>query len=189
MTTIALLRGINVAGARPLPMAELRALCTDELGLRDVRTYIASGNLFFTSDRDAAEDAARLKTAIDARWGYDVPVVTRTLSELRAIRAANPFPEAPDDKWLHVVFLDRDPRTGRQRESDADAAARVDGLDPDRAPGDRYAVVGREVYCWYANGSGRSKLTLDWMERQMKVTGTGRNWRTLNKLIDIAEKG
>jgi len=168
-------------------MAELRALCADELGFSDVRTYIASGNLFFTSTRPAHEDAARLKAAIAARWGYDVPVVTRTLEELRAVRDANPFSDVPNDKWFHVTFLDRDPRVGVRGEADEAAAARVDELDPNRAPGDVFRVIGREVYLRYADGSGRSKLTLAWLERQLKVTGTARNWRTLNKLIAIAE--
>ncbi|MCO4770813.1 MAG: DUF1697 domain-containing protein [Deltaproteobacteria bacterium] len=184
--TIALLRGINVGGKNKLPMAELRAVC-EELGFRDVKTYIASGNLFFTSDMSPAEDGIRLKTAIAERWGYDVPVVTRLREDVLAVRDGNPFGVPAEDRWLHVLFLNRDPQLGPQGLMDPAGVAAVRGLDPEREPGDRFAVVGRHIYALYANGSGRSRLTGSWLERQLKVTATARNWRTVQKLIALSE--
>ncbi len=178
MTTIALLRGINVGGARKLPMADLRAFCGD-LGFLDVRTFIASGNLLWSGTQPgspAARDAvAALHEGIRDRWGYEVPVVTRQAAELVAVRDGNPFPDAPQEKWLHVAFLDRAPEQ-----------AAVDALDPNRGPGDRFAVRGRHIYLCYGNGSGNSKLTGDWFERQLGVTATARNWRTLKALIELS---
>jgi uncharacterized protein (DUF1697 family) len=165
----ALLRGVNVGGRGKLSMPELVG-AFESLGHEDVRTYIQSGNVVFRSRRaDAGRVSAALERAIAESFGLETKVILRTHSELEAIAAGSPFAEAP-----HVVFLDRAPKP-------AAAAA----LDPERSPGDRFAVAGREVYLSLANGAGGTKLTLDWLERGLGVAGTQRNWNTLLKLIEL----
>ncbi len=165
MRHIALLRGINVGGHNKLPMAELRALC-EELGFRDVKTYIQSGNVAFDGEGDVA---SALRAGIAERFGLTVPVVVRTREQVVAARQANPF--EVHDKLLHLAFLDR--------------AVDGRGLDPDRSPGDVFAVSGDVIYVRYGTSSHKSKLTLKWFEKQLGCVGTGRNWRTVGKLLDL----
>ena len=103
----------------------------------------------------------------------------RSAAELAAVAATNPFlDEEPDRdaKTLHVAFLSARP-----------TAAAVAKLDPDRSPPDAFAVHGREVYLSYPDGSGRSRLTLDYLEKTLGVTGTARNWRTVQRLATLLE--
>jgi uncharacterized protein (DUF1697 family) len=172
-TFVALLRGVNVGG-KTLPMAGLRT-SLGELGLEAVVTYLQSGNVVFDSDREADT----LRTAIERRiaedFGVAATVIMRTPAELELAAKRRPFGAAEQRlTGLHVVFLDARPAAG--------AAAR---LDPDRSPPDRFRLVGREVYLHLPNGAGRSKLTLDYIERCLGVYGTARNRRTLLELLAL----
>ncbi len=173
---LALMRGINVGGRHSLPMKELRAMF-EQAGANAVRTYIQSGNVLFEA---AAASATRLVAAVaervEAERGFAVPMVLLRATRLDAVIDGNPFPEAVDEpKLLHVGFFSRKP-----------TAARVAALDPERAPGDRFAVQGREIYLHYPGGSARSKLTVAYLDRTLQVTTTLRNWRTVLALRDLA---
>lgn len=168
----AFLRGINVGGARPLPMAELRDLASG-LGCTGVRTYIASGNLLVRTSRGLAIGQA-IEAAIADRFGYEVPVMLRTVPELRAALAANPFSEA--DGTRYVGFC-----------ASAPPDTSIDRIDPKRSPDDRFAVVGREIFLAYADGLGRSKLTLDHVESALGTPVTLRNVRTIERVLALAE--
>jgi uncharacterized protein (DUF1697 family) len=167
----ALLRAINVGGKNKVPMPELRAVFED-LGFTDVVTYVQSGNVAFRAPRaDAGAISRRLKEA----FGLELPVVLRTGRELAAVASRNPFlREGAEPKLLHVVFLDRKPAAGAQKR-----------IDPERSPDDRFSLSGRELYLEYPNGSGRSKLTLTYLERCLGVNGTARNWNTVLKLVEL----
>jgi uncharacterized protein (DUF1697 family) len=166
----ALLRGVNVGGARKLPMGELRAL-VESLGHDDVRTYIQSGNVVFSSS--AAVKASALEQAIRKSFGYDVTVILRTPSQLARIVERNPFPDAgPSD--LHVGFAVRKP-----------AKAAVASIDADRYLPEEFAVVGTEVYLRLPNGMGRARLP-PYLDRTLGVPTTVRNWRTVEKLVELA---
>jgi len=180
MTTfVALLRGINVGGRNTIPMSELKALFSS-LGLDDVSTYIQSGNVVFRSaSGDERDVAAKIEARIAEIFGIDVTVVLRTPEALAKIADGNPFlKRGVDPSKLHVAFLDRP--------SAADAVAR---LDPGRSPPDEFSVDGREIYLHLPNGVGRSKLTIDYFERQLGVRATVRNWRTLLKLRELSSSG
>jgi uncharacterized protein (DUF1697 family) len=173
-TYAALLRGINVGAARKVPMAELAELFAG-LGHADVSTYIQSGNVVFSSSRAEPTIAPALEAAIDKRFGVEVRVLLRCHAELVAVEAANPF---GGTRGVHVVFFQRAPSTS--------AAAR---LDPDRSPGDSFALAGRELFLQLPTGAGRTKLTLGYLEKQLGVAGTQRNWNTLLRLIALTEPG
>jgi uncharacterized protein (DUF1697 family) len=175
-TWIALLRGVNVGGGGKLPMGDLRAALAG-LGLEDVVTYIQSGNAVFRSAAtDPAELAGGIEERIAAEVGLEVTVVVRSATELARIAGSNPFPGAAGDPAKHhVAFLDRVPEAGA-----------VAALDPDRSPPDEFRVLGAEIYLRYPNGSGRSKLTGAWFERQLGVRATARNWSTVTKLLELA---
>lgn len=165
-THIALLRAINVGGTGKLPMAELRALCEDA-GFRDVRTYIASGNLVFTTPLAVAKAKAKLEALLAKRLGKPWLAVFRTRTELEAIVARNPFPDAASNQLL-VMFLDEAPPR------DALADVRPPG-------GERLTLIDRELYIHFPDGMGRSKLRIPFAK-----VGTGRNLNTVRKLIELA---
>ncbi|MYC93697.1 MAG: DUF1697 domain-containing protein [Caldilineaceae bacterium SB0661_bin_32] len=173
---IALLRGINVGGKNKLPMKALAALFADA-GCEEVRTYIQSGNVVFRAgSADVEEISSIISASIQDQYGYQVPVITRTAGELQEIMEANPFlaAGAGADK-LHVMFL-----------ADLPDSAGVESLDPERSPGDEFAVRGREVYLHCPNGVARSKLTNSYFDSRLSTTSTSRNWRTVRKLLDLA---
>ena len=173
---IALLRGINVGGKNRLPMKELAAMFVDA-GCDDVRTYIQSGNVLFRTDPTRGEGIPSLISAsIFSRFGYQVPVVTRTAREIREIAQANPFVEAgAETDKLHVVFL-----------ADPPEAEHVEALDPNRSPPDEFAVQGREIYLHCPNGVARSKLTNSYFDSRLSTISTMRNWKTVRRLLELA---
>src|SRR5690625_2933054 len=87
---IGILRGINVGGKRKILMADLKSLC-EELGLKNVTTYIQSGNLIFNSDKPNSELENKLEKAITEKFGFDVPVIVRTEKELESSIRKNPL--------------------------------------------------------------------------------------------------
>lgn len=174
-TYVALLRGINVGGKRRLPMKELVGLFED-VGALEVRTYIQSGNVVFApGSTSVAELQSELERAIEARFGFDVPVVMRTVEALREAVSHNPFvATGADPRHLHMGFL-----------ADAPTDGAVASLDPARSDVDSFRVLGAEVHLHVPGGMGRTKLTTDWFDRRLGTTMTVRNWRTVHKLIEI----
>lgn len=174
-THVALLRGINVGGKNELPMAELRRLF-ETLGCTQVHTYIQSGNVVFSASTPVARSLpAQLSAAIDARFGLQVPITTRTASELRTVATHNPFGHAGvDPRTLHVAFL-----AGRP------SKAQIEALDPNRSPPDRFVARGREIYMHLPNGVARSKLTTKYFDTTLSTITTARNWRTVLTLVEL----
>jgi uncharacterized protein (DUF1697 family) len=175
-TYVALLRGINVGGKNLLPMKDLTRLFEDA-GCAGVRTYIQSGNVLFKANpAKAGKLPALIAKGIADRFGYRTPVLLRTVDELGETIRLNPFLQAgsPED-WLHVLFLASQP--------DAQSVAT---LDPDRSPPDAYLVRGREIYLQCPNGVGNTKLTNAYFDSRLATISTGRNWRTVLKLFEMA---
>lgn len=163
---IALLRAVNVGGTGKLPMGELKAVA-EALGLRDVSTYIQSGNLIFRDDDEAASVADRLDAALGEKLGKPPGVFVRSAEELDAILAGNPFPGAIPSQLLVTFFAEPLP----------DSA--LSGLvAPD---GEEVVVLGREIYVHYPIGAGRSRLKLPILGR-----GTARNINTVARLAQMA---
>jgi len=174
---VALLRGVNVGGKNKLPMKQLIAIFGD-LGCDGAQSYIQSGNVVFRAPAAlAGRIPALLSAAIADQLGLSVPVVTRTVAELRAVATGNPFLEAgADPATVHVAFL-----------ADRPAAAKVAALDPNRSPGDAVVVRGRDIYMHLPNGVGRSKLTNAYFDSKLATISTGRNWQTVLTLLEMAE--
>lgn len=176
-TWIALLRGVNVGGHNRLPMADLRAVLS-ELGHTQVETYIQSGNAVFDAPAGPPDPTA-IRDAILQRCGVSSAVILRQRAELLTALAAGPYRDAaPEGRYL--LFL-----------ADAPSADHIARLDPNRSPGDRLTVVGRDVHIHYGfegGGPARSKITLDWVTRVLGVDGTVRNWNTTEKLAAMADR-
>src|ERR1700734_674901 len=101
---VALLRAVNVGGTGKLPMAELKAMC-ESAGLSAVRTYIASGNVLFESDRPEAEVKAAIEAGLPAYAGKPIGVMVRTAVEMAEAAGGNPFAETPGNRVV-AIFLD-----------------------------------------------------------------------------------
>lgn len=164
---VALLRAVNVGGTGKLAMSELTAMC-EAAGFDKVKTYIASGNVVFTSDKDEAAVEAALEKALADYAGKDVPVMVRTAAEMAEIRDANPFADAPGNRVV-AILLD-----------DAPAKHALD--DARHIDGEQMALGKREIYVRYADhGMGQSKLIIP-----AAKAGTARNMNTIAKLAEMA---
>jgi uncharacterized protein (DUF1697 family) len=163
---VALLRAVNVGGTGKLPMGDLKAIC-EELGFAAVRTYIASGNVVFTSRKSEAAVKAALEKRLEAYAGKPVGVLVRTATEMAQVLADNPFPKAAPNRTM-AVFLDRSPP--------ADTLAGIRGRKDEEIRLGR-----REIYIHYGAGVGTSKLVIS-----AAKTGTARNMNTIAVLARMA---
>ena len=172
-TFIALLRGINVGGRTSIPMAELRALA-EEIGLADVRTYIQSGNLLFTADKqDGLEE--RLEAAVAQRF-IAVPVIVRSGQDWARYRDNNPFPEAAETEPNRLMMM-----LSKAPPKDDTAAA----LQERARDGERVALAGGALWIHYPGGSGTSKLSPSLIDKAVGSPATARNWRTVLKIGEM----
>jgi uncharacterized protein (DUF1697 family) len=176
---IALLRGINVGGNKKVAMSRLRELL-ERLGYTSVATLLQSGNAVFTSkEKDPARVVRQVEAAIVKEFGFDVAVIVRTRDELAAVIEANPLDGADDapSKFL-VTFLAGEPDRKKLGE-----------LDPAAYRPDEFRAAGREIYARFPNGMGRSKLALVLLgSARLGVTPTARNWNTVRKLLELADR-
>ena len=172
---VALLRGINLARNKRIAMADLRA-AYEAAGCGDVRTYIASGNVVFTSETGARGRAAlaqKLEEAVEEACGVSAWVALRTAAELAAVVGRHPFGD--DTSSTYVTFL---------REKPSDAGVRLlESLDVEP---DLVAVDGTEVYVRYPNGLANARIGGALLDRTLGVQGTNRNWRTVARLAEMA---
>jgi len=163
---IALLRAVNVTGTGKLPMTELKAMC-EAAGLKSVKTYIASGNVVFKSNKTEAKVKALLEAAATAYVGKPVGVMVRTGAEMAAVLAKNPFAELAASHTL-AIFLDAPPPPSAVE----DVARQVD---------EQIRLGEREIYVYYPQGQGQSRLNI-----RAGKSGTGRNMNTVAKLAEMA---
>jgi uncharacterized protein (DUF1697 family) len=174
-----MLRGINMTGHNTIKMTELADLFR-HLGYTDAETYIQSGNIVFTCHNGNIDDiSSGIRKAILSDFNLNIAVITRTSDEMEKIISANPFLREPgfDPSKMAVLFLELKP-TDEQ-------ILKVAGID---YPPDKFHINDSEIYIYCPNGFGKTKIYTNFFEAKMKVTGTARNWRTVNKLVEMAEK-
>jgi len=169
-----------MTGHNSIKMVELAALYND-LGLISPETYIQSGNVIFsTGEPVKAKDTAHaIERALNDKYGYDVPVMIRSVTEVKKILSSNPFLGEVnfDDARMAVIFLQ-----DKVTEAQIQKVAHID------YPPDRFEIIGDEIYTFCPNGFGRTKIYTNFFENRMKVTGTARNWKTITTLFNLAEK-
>ncbi len=176
---ISMLRGVNLGPHRRLKMEELRALY-ESLKLREPQTYVQSGNVIFkTDEQDLIKLVKRIEGGIEKKFGFQSDVVVRTVAELRGVIARNPFAKRRgiEPSRLLVTFLAGDPG--------AEARERVLQIKSDP---EELRIDGRELYTYFPNGMARPKVSWATIERALKVSGTGRNWNSVTKMLEMAEK-
>ena len=190
---ISMLRGVNLGSHHRIQMAPLRELY-ESLGVREPKSYVQSGNVVFkTSERNLAALGRRIEEGIERKFGFRPDVILRTTSEMKDVVARNPFAKRTDihPSKLLVTFLASHP-TPEAR--DAVLASNVTRAQ--RAPNalcatqtgpEELRIDGREIYIYFPNGQGRSKLSWVRIEKMLNVRGTGRNWNTVSELLAMAE--
>ena len=176
---ISMLRGINVGGHNQIKMDALRSLYVS-LKLEDPRTYVQSGNIIFhTREKNSATLAKKIQNAIEARFKCRPEVILRTPDELRKAIAASPFADRPhlEPGKILVTFLDAEPAP----------EAHTALLTLKKYPEELH-LKGRELYIYFPNGAGKSKLPWSTIAKLLNTTGTARNWNSVLKMLEIAEE-
>lgn len=163
---VALLRAINVSGTGKLLMTELKALC-EACSFSDVKTYIQSGNVVFKTRLSEPKARATLEKALTKKLGVPASAPLRSADQLEALLAQNPFKKQPASRVL-ILFMDEAPP--------AKAVKAV--VSPD---GEQLHLAGQDLFIYYPNGSGRSKLKLPFAKNS-----TSRNVNTVTKLAAMA---
>ncbi|NUU16252.1 DUF1697 domain-containing protein [Cellulomonas humilata] len=171
---IALLRAANVGG-RTIKAAQLRA-AAEGLGHTEITTYVNSGNLVLVPHGAAASVGPDLSGALSAELGFDVPVLTRTLPQWDRIVARVPFTDEVASDPSHLVLYCWD------------GTPKVTSFDPTPYGNEKVAFAGDELYAYYPDGIGRSKLTLPVLEKATGRSGTARNWNTVLALQRLARE-
>jgi uncharacterized protein (DUF1697 family) len=168
---VALIRGINVGKAKRVAMSDLRALVED-LGYRDVRTLLNSGNVLFTVPASERKDpATRIEKAITARLGISARVTVLTGEELADVVARNPFGRVADDpsRLLVTVLIDPEHRK------------RLLPLARQEWVPELLSVGARAAYLWCPQSMLESRLFMA-VSRLLGDGATTRNWATMTKL-------
>jgi uncharacterized protein (DUF1697 family) len=175
-TYVALLRAVNVGGTGKLPMANFRALLQD-LGYRNVATYIQSGNAVFDAPGSAATVAKAIAKALEKHLSGPAGVLVRTHALLDQLIADNPFAAeaAADGTKVHAAFLSAVPPA-----SAAEGLDRIATQYPSRR--DRWHLRGDTLYLHMPDGAGHTKFTGKSLDRALGCIATGRNWNTVMKL-------
>jgi uncharacterized protein (DUF1697 family) len=174
----ALLRGINVGGNKKVPMADLRAM-TAKLGFDDPKTLLQSGNLVFSAkSQPAAKLELLLEAATKKHIGVECSFLLRTADEWKRIMAANPFGAAAksDPSHLAVTFC-----------RDIPTAPALEALRAQARGAEDFAAVGRELFVWFPDGMGESKLALALSKNRLGTICTARNWNTVTKVGALLE--
>lgn len=176
---VSLFRAINV-GKNKVEMPRLKELHS-RLGFENPRHYLQTGNIVFESaEPDAEKVAGQLKEEFLREFGFETEVMVRTAAELEKIQAANPWEgdASRETKWLVVMFLNGEP----SREAQQALTGAYTGPED-------MVFSGKELFIYFVNNIGESKLTNAYIEKKLKVLGTGRNWNTVNKLLEMTQTG
>lgn len=179
-TYVAFLRGVNVGGKKPIRMKQLAEVLT-AAGFRNVRTFIASGNVIFeTSAKDPARLGRKMEKHLLKAFGCETTVIIRNVDDLRAIVKRNPFkkPTPSANEMLFVTFLASPapvkPKLPlRSKTENMEVIALTDGA--------AFIVARRKKTGWFG-------FPHTFAEKEFKVPTTTRNWTTVVKIVAAAEK-
>ena len=176
---ISMLRGVNVGGHNKIKMDELRVLY-ESLKFEDPRTYVQSGNVIFrTREKNSPALAKKIQNAIERKFGFRPEVIVRTTEELRNAITASPFSSqrSLEPGKIVVTFLAGEPGPSAQAT-----------LLTLKAYPEELHLKGRELYIYFPDGAGKSKLPWSKVEKLFQTTGTARNWNSVTKMLAMAEE-
>lgn len=179
---VALLRGINVGGKNRIKMADLK-FAFEGIDLSRVQTYIQSGNVLFESDEDEGLLRKDIEDKLEAAFGFPIPVILRTAVELERIIENCPFSEeevmeaeaASNAESLYVGVLLEPP-----------SQEEIKQLSVYQSQTDKFSIIDRDVYLLFHYSIRNSKLANNLYK--LNVVATTRNWKTINKLAQLAKE-
>ena len=171
-----MLRGINVSGQKKIRMLDLRELY-ESLGLKNVQSYLQSGNVVFDSEE---QDAVKLRDSIEAQiekvFGFSVPVLIRKGDDFKRVVENHPFAEEEAIRVL-VTFLYELPEKLKWEEL---------GRYKDKV--DQFVLGGQEIFLFCPGGYGKTKLSNTFFEKKLDVIATTRNWKSVNALYKMVNE-
>jgi uncharacterized protein (DUF1697 family) len=176
---ISMLRGVNLGAHNRIKMDALRALY-ESLKFEDPRTYVQSGNVIFrTKEKNSPALAKKIQQAIEHTFKCSPEVILRTTDELKKAIAASPFADRRnlEPGKILVTFLAAEP--GPQ--------ARTTLLSLRSYP-EEIHLKGRELYIYFPDGAGKSKLPWSRLEKLFQTTGTARNWNSVTNMLAMAQE-
>ncbi len=174
---IAILRGINVSGKKKIYMKDLLSYM-EEIGLKDVKTYIQSGNLVFRSERNSNELINIIQNKIEIEYDFFVPVIILTGEEIEKIIKQNPYKKLNIDiKNLYFTFLSEYPEN-----------VLIGNIKDQKHKDDEFIISGKIIYVYCPGGYGKTKFTNKFFERKLNVSASTRNWKTTVKLQETANE-
>ncbi len=173
-TYIALFRAINVLGKNILPMKDLKSIL-DKLGAEEVKTYIQSGNVVMNhKENDVSLLSNKISASIKKNHGFEPRVILLKKKDIERAVSNNPFPQAEvDPKTLHAFFLETKP-----------TQPSIEKMDEIKTNTEQYKLIDKVFYLYLPDGFGKSKLA-DRAEKLLGVSATARNWRTVNKILEM----
>ena len=177
---VALLRGINVGGKNLIKMTELKA-CIEALGLKNVRTYIQSGNVLFHADEpDQARLTSQIEAALSTAFNYQSLVVVRSNKEMKEIVAHAPedFGSDPATYRYDVIFL-KEPLTAAEAMQSVTTKEEVDQA---------FSGNGVLYFSRLISKATQSHLTRI-ITMPIYQSMTIRNWNTTTKLLEMMDAG
>lgn len=178
-TYISILRGINVNGQKLIKMDALRKMY-EHLGFQDVKSYVQSGNIIFSTQKASPEVLANTITEQIAKdFGFDFPIIVLTIDNLKQIIESNPLlkDNSIDTSFLHITFLAATPQFFDREQ-----------IEEKKNDGEQISFSDNAVYLYCPKGYGATKLSNSFLEKKLKVNATTRNWKTSNELLKIAQK-
>ena len=164
-----LLRGINVSGKNKLPMQDLREML-NAMNYQNVQTYIQSGNIILETEKERRSVEKEIKEAIQHQFGYEVPVIAKTVEDVKRAIQDNPYP-IENEKIVAVVFL-------------SDVSTRIN-LEINKADDDEFTILNDVVYLYCPNGFGRSKLTINVFEKKLILKKIGQKKAKQRKTLAL----
>lgn len=174
-TYIALLRGINVGGHRPLKMNDLRDMFR-HLGFKNVATYIQSGNVIFDAPEQVEDRLAKeIQNQIEATFEYKVPVIVCSSAGLKEILEQYPFKEK--EGWRgYITFL-----------SDQPGEEQIERLEAHSNDIETFSAGDRAVYIHVDKQTDENlQFSSNFIQKQLGVPATNRNLRSVNKIWELA---
>lgn len=173
-TYISILRGINVSGHKKILMNDLKNMY-ENIGFQDVITYIQSGNVIFKTNLKTTNTqlAKLIEDELKLQFGFDIPVIIRTIDDLKNMIILNPFSNEQIDK-LYITLLSNIPNTNN-----------LEQLNLLSFLPDKFKIIDKEIYLSVVS-YGNTKLSNNFFENILKITATTRNIKTINKLIELA---
>ncbi len=172
-TYITLLRGINVGGHKKILMTDLK-LVFEKLGFKNVQTYIQSGNVIFQSNFSSQECELKIFEAILEEYGWEVPILVKTPSEIKSILDDCPFPQEKKEKSYFVLL------------QSAPSSSTISEMETISYPNEEFVITNSCVYLYSELGAAKAKLSTNFFERKLKVKATARNYNTMVKLLSLA---